>query len=133
MQLFLVITDTTNLVTDLRVEGGLLENLACGTAWPPVGRLFDRSLSGILHNRFTRGSAVHTLNFSQLFPFLPVRMRRNEAVRGIGAEDAADQRDASSGEEQSSDRDESALAASRPVVGLPTVVVNPWIFRVDRR
>src|SRR5215510_12435088 len=46
---FLVVADTTNLVTGLRVEDGLLEHLTCAMAGVPVGGLFYRSLSGILH------------------------------------------------------------------------------------
>src|SRR4029450_385634 len=39
----LVVADTTDLVTDLCVEEGLLEHLACRMARPPVGGLFYRS------------------------------------------------------------------------------------------
>ena len=52
-KLFLVVADTTNLVTDLRVEGLLLEGLVCAGSRPPAGGLFYRSLGGILHNRLT--------------------------------------------------------------------------------
>src|SRR4249919_2497347 len=52
----------------------------------PVGGLFYRSLGGILHNRFTQPSTVHALNVSQLLALIPVRMRRYDAVRGVGAE-----------------------------------------------
>src|SRR6478672_13155321 len=52
----------------------------------PVGGLFYRSLGGILHNRFTQPGTMHALNVSQLFAPLPVRMRRYDAVRGVGAE-----------------------------------------------
>ena len=60
---------TTNLVTNLCVEGGLFERLVCARARPPVGGLLYRSLGGILHNRFTEWSTVIALNVSQLFPF----------------------------------------------------------------
>ena len=36
-KLFLVVANTTNLVTDLRVTDGLLKHLACGMARPDVG------------------------------------------------------------------------------------------------
>ena len=45
-KLFLVEADTTNLVTNLRIEGGLFERLVCARARPPVGGLLYRSLSG---------------------------------------------------------------------------------------
>src|SRR5262245_15253724 len=83
---FLVVADTTNLVTGLRVEDGLLEHLTCAMAGVPVGGLFYRSLSGILHNRFTQPKTVHALSVSQLFAQFPVRMRRYDAVGGVGAE-----------------------------------------------
>ena len=47
-KLFLVVADTTNLVTDLRVESLLLEGLVRARSWPPIGGLFYRSLGGIL-------------------------------------------------------------------------------------
>src|SRR5262245_8950353 len=85
-ELFLVVADTTNLVTGLRVEDGLLEHLACGMAREPVAGLLYRSLGGILHNCFTQRTTVHTLKVSQPFALIPVRMRRYDAVRGVGAE-----------------------------------------------
>src|SRR5262245_34114762 len=84
-KLFLVVADTTDLVTDLRVEEGLLEHLACGMAREPVDGLLYRSLGGILHNRFTEPSTVHVLKVSQLFALIPVRMRRYDPVRSVGA------------------------------------------------
>jgi hypothetical protein len=84
-KLFLVVADTTNLVTDLRVESLLLEGLVRARSWPPVGGLFYRSLGGILHNRFTERSTVLALNVSQLFASVHVRLRRDDAVRGVGA------------------------------------------------
>src|SRR5262249_984087 len=84
-ELFLVVADTTDLVTGLRVEEGLLEHLACGMAREPVGGLFYRSLGGILHNRVTEPSTVHVLKVSQLFVLISVRMRRYDPVRGVGA------------------------------------------------
>jgi hypothetical protein len=50
-KLFLVEADTTNLVTNLCVEGGLFERLVCARARPPVGGLFYLSLGGILPPR----------------------------------------------------------------------------------
>src|SRR5262245_26942314 len=85
-ELFLIVADTTNLVTGLRVEDRLLAHLACRMARPPVGGLFYRSLSGILHNRFTQPNTVHALSVSELFAPFPVRMRRYDAVQGVGAE-----------------------------------------------
>src|SRR5215831_11921707 len=84
-KLFLVVADTTNLVTDLRVEGLLLEGLVRAGSRPPVSGLFYRSLGGILHNRFTERSTVLALNVSQLFAPIHVRLRRNDAVGGVGA------------------------------------------------
>src|SRR5262249_58212596 len=84
-KLFLVVPDTTNLVTDLRVEGLLLEGLVRAGSRPPVSGLFYHSLGGILHNRFTERSTVLALNVSQLFAPIHVRLRRNDAVRGVGA------------------------------------------------
>jgi hypothetical protein len=65
---FLVVADSTNLVTDLRVEDSLLQRLLCARARPPVGGLFYRSLGGILHNRFTERSTALALNVFQLLP-----------------------------------------------------------------
>ena len=69
-KLFFVVADTTNLVTDLRVESLLLEGLVRAGSRPPVGGLFYRSLGGILHNRFTERSTVLALNVSQLFALI---------------------------------------------------------------
>jgi len=55
-KLFLVEAHTTNLVTNLCVEGGLFERLVCARARPPVGGLLYRSLGGILHNRSPKGA-----------------------------------------------------------------------------
>src|SRR6478735_3743128 len=52
----------------------------------PVGGLFYRSLGGILDKRFTLRITVYALNISQLFALIPVRLRRYNAVRGVGAE-----------------------------------------------
>src|SRR5262245_11837272 len=84
-KLFLVVADTTNLIADLRIEGVLLEGLVRAGSRPPVGGLFYRSLGGILHNRFTERSAVLALNVSQLFASIHVRLRRDNAIRGVGA------------------------------------------------
>jgi hypothetical protein len=78
-KLFLVVADTTNLVTNLCVEGGLFERRVCARARQLVGGLFYRSLGGILHNRFTEWSTVIALNVSRLFALI-VRMRRHDAV-----------------------------------------------------
>ena len=72
-KLFLVEANTTNLVTNLCVEGGLFERLVCARARPPVSGLLYRPLGGILHNRFTEGSTVIALNVSQLFAPIPIR------------------------------------------------------------
>src|SRR5262245_36341740 len=84
-KLFLVVADSTNLVTDLRVEDLLLEGLVRAGARPPVGGLFYRSLGGILHDRFTEWCTLLALNVSQVFAPIHVRRRRYDAVRGIGA------------------------------------------------
>src|SRR6476661_341002 len=84
-KLFLVVADTTDLVTDLRVESLLLEGLVRAGSRPPVGGLFYRSLGGILHNRFTKRSTMLSLNVSQLFAPVHVRLRRDDAIRGVGA------------------------------------------------
>ena len=79
-ELILVEAYATNLVTNLCVEGGLLERHFCARPRPPVRGLLYGSLGGILHNRFTEGSTVIALNVSQLFALIPVRMRRQDAV-----------------------------------------------------
>src|SRR6476660_6477061 len=84
-QLFLVVADSTNLVTDLRVEGRLLEGLVRAGSRPPVGGLFYRSLGGILHNRFTERSTLLALKVSQLFAPIHVRLCGYDAVRRVGA------------------------------------------------
>src|SRR5262245_27856352 len=84
-KLFLVIADTADLVTDLCVEGLLLEGLVRAGSRPPVGGLFYRSLGGTLHDRFTERSAMLALDVSQLFAPIHVRLRRDNAVRGVGA------------------------------------------------
>ena len=63
-KLFLVVPDTTDLVTDLRVESLLLEGLVLAGSRPPVGGLFYRSLGGILHNRFTEPRASGQLELA---------------------------------------------------------------------
>src|SRR4026207_1478911 len=80
-----IVADPANLVTGLRVEGRLLEGLVRAGSRPPVGGLFYRTLGGILHNRFTERSTALALNVSQLFAPIPVRCRRYDAVRGVGA------------------------------------------------
>jgi hypothetical protein len=79
-KLFLVVADTTNLVTGLRVKGGLLERLVCARARPPVGGHLYRSLRGILHDCFTERSTVLAFNVSQLFA-LKHRLCGYDAVR----------------------------------------------------
>src|SRR5262245_36231179 len=86
-KLFLVVADSTNLVTDLRVEDLLLEGLVRAGSRPPVAGLFYRSLAGILHDRFTEWCTLLALNVSQVFAPIPVRRRRYDAVRGVGAVD----------------------------------------------
>src|SRR5262245_45466123 len=83
-RLILVVADSTNLVADLRIEDGFLQRLVCARARPPVSGLFCGSLGGILHNRFTEGSTVLALNVFHLFPLIPVRRRRYDAV-GVSA------------------------------------------------
>src|SRR6185437_909504 len=78
--------DPANLVADLRVEGRLVEGHVRAGSRPPVGGHFYRSLGGILHNRFTERSTALALNVSQLFALIQVRLRRYDAVRGVGAE-----------------------------------------------
>src|SRR4029450_3949864 len=84
--LFLIVAASTTLVTGLRVEDGLLEHFACGMARPEVGGLFYRSLGRILHHRFTQPNAVYAPNAAHPFALFPVRMRRYDAVKGVGAE-----------------------------------------------
>ena len=84
-ELFLVVADTANLISDLRVQGSLLQRLVCARAQRPVGGLFYRTLGGILHICFTERSTTLALNVSQLFAPIPIRSRRYEAVRGVGA------------------------------------------------
>src|SRR5262245_49828117 len=84
-ELFLIVADTANLISNLRIQGNLLQRLVCARARPPVGGLFYRSLGGILHNRFTERSTALALNVSQLFAPIPIRCRRYDAVRGVGA------------------------------------------------
>ena len=84
-KLFLVVADTTNLVTDLRIEGLLLEGLVRAGSRPPVGGLFYLSLGGILHNRFTEWSTVLSLNVFKPFALIHVRLCSDDAVRGVGA------------------------------------------------
>src|SRR5262245_1827747 len=43
-----------------------------------------RSLGDILHNRFTERRTVLALNIPQLFALIHVRLRRYDAVRGVG-------------------------------------------------
>src|SRR6478672_13079172 len=77
--------DPANLVANLRVEGRLVEGHVRAGSRPPVGGHLYCSLGGILHNRFTERSTVLALNVSQLFALIHVRLRRDDAVRGIGA------------------------------------------------
>src|SRR5262245_15138691 len=84
-ELSLVVADTANLISNLRVQGSFLQRLVCARARPPVGGLFYRSLGGILHNRFTERSAALALNVFQLFAPIPIRCGRYDAVRGVGA------------------------------------------------
>src|SRR5262245_18582029 len=79
-ELFLVVADSTNLVTDLRVEDPLLEGLVRAGSRPPVAGLFYRSLGGILHDRFTEWRTLLALNVSQIFAPIPVGRRRYDAV-----------------------------------------------------
>src|SRR5262245_51160892 len=84
-ELFLIVADTANLISNLRIQGNLLQRLVCARARPPVGGLFYRSFGGILHNRFTERSTALALNVSQLFAPIPIRCRRYDAVRGVSA------------------------------------------------
>ena len=70
-KLFLVVADTTNLITDLCVEGGLFERLVCARARPPVGGLFYRSLGGILIIVAPNGAPCLPLMSLSCLPLFP--------------------------------------------------------------
>ena len=85
-KLFLVVADTTNLVTGLREKRVFLERFVGARARPPVGGHLYRSLRCILHDCFTERSTVLAFNVSQLFA-LNHRVRGYDAVLGVGAPD----------------------------------------------
>jgi len=78
-QLFLVVADTTNLVTDLRIEGLLLEGLVRAGSRPPLSGLLYRSFGSRLHYLFSERRTMLALNPVQIFA-LKRRMRRYDAV-----------------------------------------------------
>src|SRR5262245_10126378 len=55
-------------------------------ARPPVRNLFYLSFGGLLHHLLTERIALPAENLPQLFALIPVRMRRYNAVFGVGAE-----------------------------------------------
>ncbi len=83
-KLFLVVADTTNLVTDLREERIFLQRLVGARARPPISNLFERSFGSCLHYLFSERRTMLALNLAQIFA-LKRGMRRYDAVRGVGA------------------------------------------------
>ena len=84
-KLFLVVADCANLVTGLRVEGGLLERLVCARARPPIGGHLYRSLRVILHDCSTERSTVLAFNVSQLFALKRVYTTGQSVTDGMKA------------------------------------------------
>src|SRR5437899_11899630 len=84
--LLLVVPDPADLVPDLRVESVLLERRLGSGARPPVGHALDLPFRRPLHDRFSEGKALLPDDVLEELA-LQVRMRGQDAVRGVRAED----------------------------------------------
>src|SRR5215208_1823718 len=80
-----VVPNTTVLTRGFRVVTALLERLVRPGARPPVGHPFDLSFGGVLHDLLAERIAFLPYDRRQRLT-LQVRMRREDAIRGVGTE-----------------------------------------------